>query len=132
LQVHVLPDARFERAGNDLLATIEVPMVAAALGTAYRLDTLDGLRVIRVEPGTQPGFVAKLKGLGVGKLHGSGRGDLLVTINVVVPSDLTPRQVELLQHFSADRGEEQPPLPEPEVRPGLFGPRTSRSKKRKK
>jgi molecular chaperone DnaJ len=97
----------------------------------YRLDTFDGFKEIRIEPGTQPGQVSTLKGLGVKKLHGTGRGDLLVTVNITVPTNLTDSQKALLAAFSTERGEEQPPLPQPDPKPGLFTPRASRAKKKR-
>jgi molecular chaperone DnaJ len=128
LEVHVAEDSRFTRVGDDLAATIEVPMVTAALGTSYRLNTLDGLRQVHIEPGTQPGAVITLPGLGFGHLRGTGRGDLLVTVRVVVPTSLTENQRTMLQQFQAERGEELPPL----AKPAGKGPKRRRSLPRRK
>lgn len=98
----------FVRRGDDLHCTLEVPMTAAALGTALTLDTLDGPREVDLRPGTQPAQVVTLKGLGVGRLHVGGRGDLHVHVDVQVPDDLDEEQAELLRQLAALRGEERP------------------------
>lgn len=98
----------FTRRGDDIHCTVEIPMTAAALGTVLTLDTLDGEQEVDLEPGTQPGHVLTVRGLGVGHLHGSGRGDLNIHIDVVVPSSLDEDQAELLRQFAQSRGEERP------------------------
>jgi len=98
----------FQREGDDLHATLSVPMTAAALGTVLTLDTLDGPQEVDLHPGTQPEQVVTLKGLGVGHLHVGGRGDLHVHVDVTVPTGLDDEQVELLQRLAALRGEERP------------------------
>lgn len=99
---------RFVRRGDDLHCTLEVPMTAAALGTVVELDTFDGAQDVDLRPGTQPAHVVTLKGLGVGHLHGSGRGDLHVHVDVQVPAALDDEQVELLRRLAVLRGEERP------------------------
>ena len=98
----------FVRRGDDLHCTLEVPMTAAALGTMLTLDTLDGPRDVDLRPGTQPAQVVTLKGLGVGRLHVGGRGDLHVHVDVKVPTDLDDEQSDLLCRLAAARDEERP------------------------
>ena len=98
----------FVREGDDLHATLPVPMTAAALGTVLTLETLDGPQEVDLRPGTQPDQVVTLRGLGVGHLHGSGRGDLHVHVDVQVPTALDDQQEELLRALAALRGEERP------------------------
>jgi len=98
----------FERHGDDLYCTLEVPMTAAALGTVLVIQTFDGPRDVDVRPGTHSGTTLKLKGLGVGRLQRAGRGDLLVHLDVQTPSDLTDEQETLLRQLAASRGEEMP------------------------
>lgn len=98
----------FERRGDDLHCTLEVPMTAAALGTVATVDTFDGSQEVDVRPGTHSGSTITLKGLGVGKLQRAGRGNLYVHIDVQTPQDLTEEQTELLRQFAALRGEEIP------------------------
>jgi molecular chaperone DnaJ len=98
----------FVRRGDDLHATLPVPMTAAALGTVLTLDTLDGPQEVDLRPGTQPDQEVVLRGLGVGHLHTGGRGDLHVHVDVQVPVALDDEQAELLRRLAALRGEERP------------------------
>jgi len=108
LFVHLVvePDERFERSGDDLHTTVHVGMAQAALGTAVDVETLDDVRQVPVAPGTQTGTVVRLRGLGVPHLRGRGRGDLYVHLAVDTPTELSPRQRELLEALAAERGEE--------------------------
>lgn len=111
----------FTRNGNDLHATVTLPMTAAALGHTVTLPLLEadlaeerrtelGLLAseeIEIKPGTQSGDEHVLRGLGVPGLRG-GRGDLVVNVVVETPSKLDARQEELLRELAALRGEETP------------------------
>lgn len=108
LEVRERKHDTFVRRGDDLHATLEVPMTAAALGTVLTLDTLDGPREVDLRPGTQPSQIVTLKNLGVGHLHASGRGDLHVHVDVQVPMAMDDEQAELLRKLAALRGEERP------------------------
>lgn len=98
----------FTRHGDDIACTLEVPMTAAALGTVLEIETLDGPREVDLAAGTQPGQIITLKDLGVGHLHGSGRGSLDITVDVVIPTSLDEAQIELLKSLASLRGEERP------------------------
>jgi molecular chaperone DnaJ len=98
----------FTRDGDDLLATLPVPMTAAALGAAIIIETLDGPREVNIRPGSQPGTVVTLDGLGAGRLNQKTRGDLLVHLDVEVPTDLDDSQRELLRRLALERHEEHP------------------------
>ncbi|WP_426592509.1 molecular chaperone DnaJ [Cellulomonas sp. McL0617] len=108
LEVRERKNDTFVRRGDDLHATLEVPMTAAALGTVLMLDTLDGPREVDLRPGTQPAQIVTLKNLGVGHLHVGGRGDLHVHVDVQVPVAMDEEQAELLRKLAALRGEERP------------------------
>jgi len=95
-------------------------MTAAALGTVLDLETLDGEQEIDLRPGTQPGQVVTLKGLGVGHLHAGGRGDLNVHVEVLVPTGLDEEQTELLRSLATLRGEERPEPRLTAAHPGVF------------
>ena len=99
-------DPTFSRQGDDLYMTVTVPMTAAALGSTFELETLDGAQSVTIQPGTQPGDEVRLAGLGVGHLQRPGRGDLHVAINVEIPRKLDDRSRELLEELSQLRGEE--------------------------
>ncbi len=108
LYVHlaVEPDEQFTRDGDDLHLELPVGFSQAALGAKLTLETLDDTREVEIEPGTQPGTVVRLRGLGVPRLGGRGRGDLLVTVTVEVPTNLDDEEAELLRRLAELRGEE--------------------------
>jgi len=110
----------FERQGDDLHCTLEIPMTAAALGTVMKVDTVDGPREVNIRPGTQPGETTRLKGLGVGHLQRTGRGDLFVHIDVETPTALTPEQEELVKRLAVLRGEDFPEAKLAPANAGLF------------
>ena len=114
VEVEEEPHELFTRDGADLHCTVRLPMTAAALGTTLPLPTLDGTEELRIEAGTQAGTVRTLRGKGMPRLRSTGRidghGDLMVHVDVVVPTKLDPRQTELLRQLAALRGEEQPDL----------------------
>ncbi|MGA7204781.1 MAG: molecular chaperone DnaJ [Specibacter sp.] len=105
VEMKVNNDAAFLREGDDLHATLSVPMTAAALGTELSLDTFDGEQPISIKPGTQAGEVINLRNLGVTHLRGYGRGNLLVHIHVETPTKPDAAQEELLKQLAALRGE---------------------------
>ncbi|MGL5928453.1 MAG: molecular chaperone DnaJ [Dermatophilaceae bacterium] len=108
VEVEVRRHPAFQRRGDDLHATVEVPMTAAALGATLPFETFDGPREIDVVPGAQSGQAVTLRGLGVTHLRGTGRGDLVVHLMVGTPTRLDAEQEELLRRLAALRGEERP------------------------
>jgi molecular chaperone DnaJ len=98
----------FTRRGDDIHCTLELPMTAAALGTTIEMETLDGTETVDVRPGTQPGDILTLRGLGVTHLYGSTRGDLVVHMAVQTPTKLDEEQERLLRELAVLRGEERP------------------------
>lgn len=120
LEVRERKHDTFVRRGDDLHATLQVPMTAAALGTVVTMDTLDGPQELDLRPGTQPGQVVTLRGLGVGHLHVGGRGDLHVHVEVQVPTPADEEQAELLRRLAVLRGEERPEARLAAANPGMF------------
>ncbi|MBT8407430.1 MAG: molecular chaperone DnaJ, partial [Deltaproteobacteria bacterium] len=100
VRLHVDPHEFFERDGNVLYCQIPISMVQAAIGDTIEIQTLDGSRNVKVQPGTQSGEIIRLKGDGVPNLRGYGRGDLLIDIRVKTPMKLNKRQEELLREFA--------------------------------
>jgi molecular chaperone DnaJ len=99
----------FTRDGDDLHCEAVLPMTAAALGTVLPLQTLDGDEQVEVKAGTQSGQVATIRGRGVPRLRGGGRGDIHVHLVVQTPTKLDDEQEELLRKLAALRDEERPP-----------------------
>jgi molecular chaperone DnaJ len=99
--VHVLPDERFVRDGDDLVTALDVPAPLAALGATLRAPSLDGEVDVEIEPGTQPGTIVNVSGKGMPRLRRPGRsGHLRVVVNVVVPRKLSKEQRRLAQELS--------------------------------
>ena len=106
----------FERDNLDLLVTVPVPMTVAALGGVVDAPCLvseacDGKckATVEVPAGAQTGKTVRIKGKGMPHLNGRQRGDLVVELFVETPTDLTPRQKELMQELAASFGESQNP-----------------------
>ena len=120
VEVAERPHEVFTRRGDDLHATLSLPMTAAALGATVQMKTLDDVVDIVIRPGTQAGSSQTIKGAGVTHLRGGGRGDAVVHIDVITPTRLDARQTELLRELAALRGEENPSGdPEPQ-HAGMF------------
>jgi molecular chaperone DnaJ len=99
VQVRVRSDALFGRAGDDLTITAPITYAEAVFGTDLRVPTIDGYVTLRVPPGTPNGRVLRARGRGVRKRDGKA-GDLLVTVDVVVPTALTDEAREVLEKFA--------------------------------
>jgi molecular chaperone DnaJ len=108
VEIVVVPHPIYHREGDDLHCSLTLPMTAAALGTNVDLETFDGTETIDVKPGSQPGETITLRGKGVPRLRGGGRGHLLVHLDVQTPTKLDARQEELLRELSKLRSEEHP------------------------
>ncbi len=105
--VEVQQDSRFRREGYDLISDAEVSFGQAALGDVISVPTIDGPLNLKVQPGTQPGTLIRLRGKGVPHVRGSGRGDHYVRLKVLVPTKLSGRQKELLQQFNKEGKEKK-------------------------
>jgi molecular chaperone DnaJ len=100
LEVKVKHHDIFSRNGDDLLCTLEVYMWDAVLGTTATLAALDGDIDVELKPGTQSSEVVTVKGRGITKLRGGGRGDLKIGVQVVTPTKLDHKQKELLKQLA--------------------------------
>jgi molecular chaperone DnaJ len=98
--VHVEEDKTFRRQGQDLVYTMEIGMVRAALGDKVKVPTLEGEETMDIPRGTQSGEVFSLRGLGLPHPGRSQRGDLLVEVIVRTPKSLSKKQEELLREFA--------------------------------
>ncbi|MEV4763576.1 molecular chaperone DnaJ [Micromonospora chokoriensis] len=104
VHVKVRPDELFGRTGDDLTLSVPVTFAEAVLGTDLRVPTLDGAVTLRVPPGTPSGRVLRARGKGVVRRDGQA-GDLLVTLDVVVPARLSDEARAALEAFA----EQSPP-----------------------
>lgn len=98
--VHVTRHPVFGRKGDNLTLTVPVTFPEAALGTELKVPTLDGSVTLRVPPGTPSGRTLRVRGKGVARADTTA-GDLLVTIEVVVPQKLNDAAREALAAYAA-------------------------------
>lgn len=87
------------RDGNDLLYNTFVSFPEAVLGDSVEIPTLEGKVKVKIEPGTQPGKILRLKGKGLPDLNGYGKGDLLVKVNVWIPKNLSREDRDVMENL---------------------------------
>jgi molecular chaperone DnaJ len=105
VKVAVVPHQIFGRKGRDLTLSLPITYAEAALGADVKVPTLDGGTVtLKVPAGTQAGKTFRIRGKG-GGLNGERAGDMLVTVNVVVPQKLTREARHLLEQFAGAQPE---------------------------
>ncbi|MBN1656912.1 MAG: J domain-containing protein [Anaerolineae bacterium] len=100
LRVNVMEDPRFERRDDDLYTTVTTDLYTMVLGGEIRVPTMTGQVALTIPPGTQNGRTFRLGGQGMPELRRSSqRGDLFATVEVRLPTELTPRQQELFEQL---------------------------------
>lgn len=99
ISIQVEPHPLFERDGDDVRCEAKVPFVTAALGGKLTVSTIDGPTQVSIPAAAQPGTVIRLRGKGV-----NGRGDQLITLNVKVPTSLSPRAKQLITEIQQELG----------------------------
>ena len=102
IRPHIRPHPVFERHGDDLYTVMKLSFPRAALGTKLNLRGLGGEAIeVTVPPGIQSGTSLRLRGKGMPRLQGKGKGDLFVVAEVQTPTNLTIRQRQLLEEFES-------------------------------
>ncbi len=99
VRVRVQPHEQFKRDGKDIFYDHDISMVDAALGCEIVVPLLEGTEKIKVDSGSQPNTIIKLKGKGVSHINSRGKGDQFVRIVVNVPKKLNKHQKNLLDEF---------------------------------
>jgi molecular chaperone DnaJ len=102
------PHEFFVREGNDILCELAINFAQAALGGNVEVPTVDGVTTLKIPSGTQHGKVFQLKGKGVPRVDGRGKGDQLVQIRIITPDSLDEKQKKLFEELAKT-------LPQPEV-----------------
>lgn len=100
--IRVKPHPTFQRDGGDLHVEAAVPFSVAALGGTLEIATLESEATVKIPRGTQNGQTFRLKGQGVGRLEGAGRGDLFVKVKIDIPVRISRKQEELLRQFQEE------------------------------
>jgi molecular chaperone DnaJ len=88
------------RDGNDLIYGLYLSFPDAVLGSTVEIPTVDGKVKIKIEPGTQPGKILRLRGKGLPEVNGYGHGDLLVNINVWIPKNISKEERKIIEKFT--------------------------------
>ncbi|HDP74322.1 MAG TPA: molecular chaperone DnaJ [Bacteroidales bacterium] len=88
------------RDGNDLIYNLNISIPDAILGAPAEIPTVDGKVKIKIEPGTQPGKILRLRGKGLPEVNSYQRGDLLVAVNVYIPKNLTREERAIFEKFA--------------------------------
>jgi DnaJ-class molecular chaperone len=105
--VRVAEHGKFKRDGVDVHSEHTISFAEAALGAVIDLPTLDGPVKMRIPEGTQPGRIFRIRGRGIPQAAGKNapRGDHLVHVQVEIPTELTPRQKQLIEELARERNE---------------------------
>ncbi len=106
VNVRIRPDDYLHREGDDLHCRATVSVTQAALGASIRVDGVLEDNDVVVPAGTQHGDTVRVRGRGMPRLNGSGRGDLVVHIALAVPKKLTKRQRELMEELANELGDQ--------------------------
>jgi molecular chaperone DnaJ len=95
------PNPELIRDGNDLMHNLKIPVTTAILGGEVEVPTIDSKARIKIAPGTQAGKVLRLKGKGLPEVNGYGRGDILVIVDIFIPTKINSEEKKLLEKLSA-------------------------------
>lgn len=85
------------REGNDIIYNLFISIPDAITGTNVEVPTIEGQVKIKIEPGTQPGKILRLRGKGLPEVNGYGRGDLLVNVNVWIPKSMSKEDMKVIE-----------------------------------
>jgi molecular chaperone DnaJ len=108
VDVQIAPDERFERQGDNLGTRLRVSFATASLGGKADLELPDGTHVtVDIPAGSQPGSVLMVRGKGVPRLDRSGRGDVHVLVDVMVPTKLSKQAKKLLKELEEELGDSE-------------------------
>ena len=97
---HQMPHEQFIRENDDIIFNLFITFPQAALGADVEVPTLNGKAMLKIDAGTQPGKLLKMKGKGIRHLNYSGSGDQIVKINVAIPQKLNSKEKDLIKQLS--------------------------------
>ena len=108
IALHVKAHPVLQRDGTDIIYELPLSVVQAALGDSVEIPTVEGTQRLEVPPGTQYGRVFRLHGHGVPHLRSGRRGDQIIYVRVVIPTNLTAQQKEALKSLGEVSGKPHP------------------------
>ena len=103
VDISIAPHQLYGRSGAELTCELELPLHEGVLGTLVKIQTFDGEIELQIPAGSQTGDTVVVKGKGFGRLRQSGRGDLVVTLSVKIPTKLDSKQKELFRTLAGLR-----------------------------
>ena len=114
--IEELPHKDLVRDENDLVYNLLLTVPQAAMGGAIEIPTLDGAVKLKIEPGTQPGKMLRLRGKGLPEVNSSRRGDMIVNVSVYIPETLSKEEKQAMEKFQTSDHFQ----PTPSVKEKLF------------
>jgi len=104
--VHITPHKSFTRDGDDLWHVLIIGYPQAVLGTEVSVPTLEGATNIKMDAGIQIGDTIRIRGKGMPRFRGYGKGDLLVRVGVSIPKRISKNEREILEQLAKETGQE--------------------------
>lgn len=101
IKLHVQDDKRFIREGHNLKTNLTIKLSDALLGNEYSVETLDGSLKVKIPAGASPEEILRVKGKGI-PMSASKRGDLLIKLNIKLPSKLSKKAKKLVQDLKSE------------------------------
>jgi len=95
-----LPHENFIREDDDIIYNLFITFPQAALGAEVEVPTITGKAMLKIDSGTQPGKMLKMKGKGIRHLNYSGSGDQIVRVNIAIPQKLNSKEKEIIKQLS--------------------------------
>ncbi|MGA3291716.1 MAG: DnaJ C-terminal domain-containing protein [Candidatus Microgenomates bacterium] len=102
LSINIKPDKIFERQDDDIYIGVAIPFSLATLGGEIEVPTVEGKIKLRIRPGTQSGTMMRLRERGVAHLHGRGKGDEYVRLNILSPEKLSREQRRIIEEMKEE------------------------------
>jgi len=97
---HEQPHDYFIREEEDIIYNLFITYPEAVLGADVEVPTLNGKAMLKIDPGTQPGKMLKMRGKGLGRLNSNGSGDQLVKVNIAVPKKVNAKEKEMMNQLA--------------------------------
>ena len=116
VMIDEIEHALFERDGNNIYLNYFISFPQAALGASVEIPTLEGKVKVKIEPGTQSGQILRLQGKGIPELRSYRKGDLIVSVNVWTPKNLSKEEKAAIKEFQ----ESENFVPKPEKNDSSF------------
>ena len=95
-----IPHEYFTREEDDIIYDLFISFPKAVLGAEVEVPTLNGKAILKIDPGTQPGKMLKMRDKGIKHLNQSGHGDQLVRVNIEIPKKISAKEKDILKELS--------------------------------